>query len=149
MRTSFPFAEAPPALPALVQPRAAHRTEHVSSEDPRADIFDSARGEILVGSRLALRVPEHLLKGSRWVEPFMQCRSPLAQGIGGVLIGARPEAVQGDGKAIHANFCHSAFLSDPGAGLACASASATALCFNVRAPTIGRQERAALLGAAS
>ncbi|WP_306667921.1 4-hydroxythreonine-4-phosphate dehydrogenase PdxA, partial [Klebsiella pneumoniae] len=36
---------APPALPRIVGPGAAHRAEHVAAEDPGADIVEAARGE--------------------------------------------------------------------------------------------------------
>ncbi len=38
----------PPAIPLQVQPGSADRAEHVPPQDPRADIPEAARGEIIV-----------------------------------------------------------------------------------------------------
>src|SRR5215510_6192431 len=40
----------PPAFPVLIRPRAAKRAEHVAAQNPRADVLDTARGEIIVYS---------------------------------------------------------------------------------------------------
>src|SRR5207237_8495113 len=45
---------APPAAPAIVGPRPAHRTEHVAPEDPRADAGKALLRHGVVGPRLAL-----------------------------------------------------------------------------------------------
>src|SRR5215469_15645295 len=38
----------PPSLPALVGPGSAKRAEHVSSENPRADVLEAPRGKVIV-----------------------------------------------------------------------------------------------------
>src|SRR5205814_9041757 len=63
---------APPALPALVGPRPAHRPEHVAPEDPRADAAEALRGHLMVDARLAARLSLHLAPEPRVEEPFHQ-----------------------------------------------------------------------------
>src|SRR5262249_29161032 len=62
----------PPAAPALVGPRSANRAEHVAAEDPRADVRESLRGEVVVDARRAAALAVRLLKGSRRNEPLVQ-----------------------------------------------------------------------------
>src|SRR5882762_4102705 len=59
-RAVIRWAVAPPALPALVRPRAAHRPEHVAAEYPCADIGEAARREIIIGTGIAAILSEHL-----------------------------------------------------------------------------------------
>src|SRR5258708_7756235 len=47
-RAVIRWVVAPPALPALVRPRAAQRPEHVAAENPSADIGEAAHREIIV-----------------------------------------------------------------------------------------------------
>src|SRR6202030_518752 len=42
---------APPALPRVVWPRAADRSEHVATDDPGADIGEAACGKVIIDNR--------------------------------------------------------------------------------------------------
>ena len=44
---------APPALPSVVGPRPADRSKHVAADDPRADVVEAARHEVIVNPRRA------------------------------------------------------------------------------------------------
>jgi hypothetical protein len=43
----------PPAFPAHVAPGTANRSEHVSSENPGANILEASRSEVLINPRCA------------------------------------------------------------------------------------------------
>src|SRR5262245_51169904 len=38
----------PPAFPGITFPRSANRTEHVSAQNPSADVFERPRSEVIV-----------------------------------------------------------------------------------------------------
>src|SRR5690348_2307938 len=63
---------APPALPFVVRPRAADRSEHVAAEDPGADAGEALRGDVVVDARLAAVLAVHVLPRSRGEEPLHQ-----------------------------------------------------------------------------
>jgi hypothetical protein len=93
---------APPALPAVVGPASPNGAEHVATEDRGADVLDAARGEVIVGPRLAAGPPEHLLEGARRHEPVMQRLAAGAERVVDALFGARAEAVERDSEAVDA-----------------------------------------------
>src|SRR3546814_20531220 len=62
---------APPAAPGLIQPGAAHRPEHVSAHDPRADILEAAPRAIVVRAGRSGPVVQ-ALKGIRREHPLMK-----------------------------------------------------------------------------
>src|SRR6266576_657672 len=51
---------APPALPALVRPGAADRTEHVAPENPGADSGKALLRDSVIDSRLSIGMAVHL-----------------------------------------------------------------------------------------
>src|SRR5262249_4452309 len=52
---------APPAFPAFVGPRTAHRAEHVAAEDPRAEVVEALLGHAVVGAGLAAVLAKYRL----------------------------------------------------------------------------------------
>ncbi len=56
---------APPPSPALVGPLAAHGAEHVAPENPCADVREAALRELVVDTRRAAFLTEHLAKRAR------------------------------------------------------------------------------------
>jgi hypothetical protein len=42
---------APPPLPSVVGPGAAYGSKHVSPDDPRADVVEATRDEVIVNAR--------------------------------------------------------------------------------------------------
>src|SRR5690349_3772186 len=41
----------PPTFPGLIRPRPAHRAEHVSPHDPRADVLEAPRSKVIAYPR--------------------------------------------------------------------------------------------------
>src|SRR5258706_471788 len=83
---------APPALPAVIGPRAADRTEHVASKNPGTDSVEALLRNSVVDSRLSIVMPVHLAPQARVEEPLHQLRAPDAQRILEILV--RPGTVR-------------------------------------------------------
>src|SRR5690348_11149111 len=96
----------PPPLPGLVGPGAADGTEHVSSQDPRADVLEAAGGEVFVGPRGAALLAEHAPESARRERPLVQSPSADAHGILQALRRTRTEAIDRDRERSHADFGH-------------------------------------------
>src|SRR5437773_10540997 len=85
---------APPALPALVRPRAPDWTEHVAPENPGTDSGKALLGNSVVDSRLSIGMAVHLPPHARVEEPLHQLGAPDAERILEILV--RPSAVAVD-----------------------------------------------------
>src|SRR5213082_160280 len=70
---------APPALPAVVRPRASDRTEHVAPKNPGADSGKALLGNSVIDSRLAIVVTVHPPPHACLEEPLHQFRASDAQ----------------------------------------------------------------------
>src|SRR5207247_5652584 len=97
---------APPALPALVRPRPAHRPEHVATENPCADIGKAARREIIVSAGIPAILSEHRAERAGRDGPFMQRHPANAERVVEALAGAGPIAVERYREAADAQFRH-------------------------------------------
>src|SRR5438105_2782512 len=97
---------APPALPAVVRPRASDRTEHVAPKNPGADSGKALLGNSVIDSRLAIVVTVHPPPHACLEEPLHQFRASDAQRILEILV--RPSAVTVDGnrEALDTEFGH-------------------------------------------
>src|SRR5437667_9534922 len=87
---------APPALPALVRPRAPDWTEHVAPENPGTDSGKALLGNSVVDSRLSIGMAVHLPPHAPVEEPLQQLGAPDAERILEIL--DRPGAVAVDGN---------------------------------------------------
>src|SRR5574340_1034720 len=94
----------PPATPAFIRPRAAHRPEHVAPENPGADTGEALLGHIVVHAGLAAAFTVHLPPKMRMEEPLHQLGTADAERILQILI--RPSAVTVNGyrEAPHQKF---------------------------------------------
>src|SRR5262249_35220182 len=97
---------APPSFPALVEPRPADRPKHVASQDPRADVAETARRKFVVGSGRAALSAMHPLKGAGGKRPFVQRAAAGAERIVAVLVGSGAVTVKRQREAVHAKFRH-------------------------------------------
>src|SRR5947207_15182916 len=77
---------APPALPAVVRPRASDRTEHVAPKNPGADSGKTLLGNSVIDSRLAIVVTVHPPPHACLEEPLHQVRAPDAERIVEILV---------------------------------------------------------------
>src|SRR3546814_19584704 len=87
---------APPAAPGLIQPGAAHRPEHVSAHDPRADILEAAPREIVVRAGRSGPVVQ-ALKGLRRAHPLMKSLAAHTERMLDPLVRPGAIAVDRDG----------------------------------------------------
>ena len=55
---------APPTCPGVVGPRASDVSEHIAAEDPRPDVGEAARHEVVIDTALPGIISLHLLKGA-------------------------------------------------------------------------------------
>jgi hypothetical protein len=63
----------------LVRPVAADRTEHVSPEDPSADVLETTRHDVVVDAGLATILADHLLEDARVPDPIVQRSAPAPE----------------------------------------------------------------------
>src|SRR5258706_6377826 len=90
---------APPALPALVGPRAADGTEHVPAQDPGAEPAHALLGDPVVHAGLAALEVMHRAPVARGEVPLEQLGAADPEWIVDVLIQPGAVAVQRDRKA--------------------------------------------------
>src|SRR5262245_31314889 len=86
----------PPALPALVRPRAADGPEQVAADDPGAEPRHPLLRDGVVDTRLALLVAVHLPPDARGEEPLEQLRAPDTERVLEILVRAGRVAVDRD-----------------------------------------------------
>src|SRR5205085_6944601 len=97
----------PPALPLVVRPGSAHRSEHVAAHDPGAEILELAYREVVVDAgRPAISPQDVLLEGPGWNKPLMQSFAAAAERLVTTLVGAGAEAVGRHRKSVHAKPGH-------------------------------------------
>src|SRR5712664_1959962 len=82
---------APPALPAVVRPRAPDRTEHVAPENPGTDSGKALLRNSVIDPRLSIVIAVHPPPYACVEEPFHQLRAPDAERILEILV--RPRTV--------------------------------------------------------
>src|SRR5260370_33386121 len=96
----------PPALPVVVGPRPADRSNHVAADDPRSDVVKAARREVIVNPRRAAILAKHLLKGTCGKCPFVQRAAADAKWIVEILVGTGAVAIEGDCETVDAKLGH-------------------------------------------
>ena len=97
----------PPAFPVHVRPGAANRSEHVSTENPGADILKAPCGECVVDpGRTTVLAKQALLKRARREYPPVQLRPADTERIVDVLIRTCSESIKRDGETRNANSRH-------------------------------------------
>src|SRR6266446_10749684 len=87
---------APPALPAVVRPRASDRTEHVAPKNPGTDSGKALLRNPVIDSRFAVVIAVHRPPYARVEEPLHQLGTPDAERMLETLV--RPSAVAVDGN---------------------------------------------------
>src|SRR5882762_7959968 len=97
---------APPALPAVVRPRASDRTEHIAPKNPGTDSGKALLRNSVIHSRLSTVKALHPAPQARGEEPLHQLGAPDAERILEILV--RPGTVTFDGnrEALDAEFRH-------------------------------------------
>src|SRR5512143_1536444 len=95
---------APPALPAVVRPGAAHRAEHIAAKNPGADAGQSFCGHIVVDPGLATLLAVHLLPGTGVEDPVHEQGSSDPERVLQILVWSGTVAVQRDGEAVHPDY---------------------------------------------
>src|SRR3954470_21553923 len=96
----------PPALPVVVQPFPAHRTEHVPAKDEGTEAVHRAVGKGLVHALRATALAEHGLERLRSEEPAVELRPALSQRILETLFGTRSEPIYGHRKPRDSDTSH-------------------------------------------
>src|SRR5712692_5701577 len=97
---------APPALPAVVRPRASDGTEHVAPENPGTDSGKALLRDSVIDSRLSIAMAVHPPPYARVEEPLHQLGAPDAERILEILVRPGTVAFDGDRKALDAEFGH-------------------------------------------
>ena len=97
---------APPSFPVFIRPRSADGPKHVAAQNRRADILETARGEIVVNAGGAAVFPDHALKSLSREEPFVQSHAADAERILKALRGAGAEAVNGNTEGVNSDLGH-------------------------------------------
>src|SRR6266550_4500886 len=97
---------APPALPAVVRPRASDRTEHVAPEDPGTDSGKGLLRNSVVDPCLSVFMAVHPPPYACVEEPLHQLGAPDAERILEILVRPGTVAVDGNREALDAEFRH-------------------------------------------
>src|SRR5512143_2924476 len=97
---------APPALPAVVRPRASDRTEHIAPKNPGSDPGKTLLRNSVIDSRLSIVIAMHPPPYACAEEPLHQLRAPDAERILEVLVRPGTVAVYGNREALDAEFRH-------------------------------------------
>src|SRR5208282_693637 len=97
---------APPTLPAVVRPRASHRTEHVAPKNPSTDSCKTLLGHCVIDSRLPIVIAVHPAPHARMEKPVHQLRAVDAKRVLEILAWPGAEAVDGNREALNTEFRH-------------------------------------------
>src|SRR4029079_16883400 len=97
---------APPALPRIVCPGPADRTEHVAAEDPGADPGYAARSKVFVDAGRATILSDHRLKEACRENPFVQGHAAETHRMLQGLTGTGAISVDRNTETVNAKFCH-------------------------------------------
>src|SRR6476619_6837432 len=96
----------PPALPAVVRPSATHGAEHVAAEYPRADVRESPRRAVVVGTGFTALVALHVLPRPGVDKPVEQLGTADAQRMLQILVRSGAVAVDRYRERVDAKFRH-------------------------------------------
>jgi hypothetical protein len=96
----------PPTFPRVVWPRASHRAKHISPEDPRADIFETTGGEVIVNTRFSTVFARHGVEGARFEHPLVQRKAADPERIFKALTWASTISVNGYPETLNAKLRH-------------------------------------------
>src|ERR1700756_1076451 len=96
----------PPALPAVVRPRASDRTEHVAPKNPGPDLGKASLRDSVIDSRLSIIKAVHPPPYACVEEPLHQFQAPDAERILETLVRSSTVAVDGNGEAFDTEFRH-------------------------------------------
>src|SRR5208282_791214 len=105
---------APPPLPVFVGPGTSDRSEHVSTNDPCADVAKAARREFIICAGCSAILARHLPKSACGDGPFVKRGAADTERIGEILAGARTVAIEGYSEAVNAKFGHACSLGRSG-----------------------------------
>src|SRR6267143_983472 len=98
-------ARRPTSLSSFHPARSSHGTEHISSQDPRAETRQSFLGDCIVDARFsAIRIALHAVPDARREEPVHEQRATDTEGILKVLFGSGAKPVERYRKAADTNF---------------------------------------------
>src|SRR5713101_6589490 len=97
---------APPALPAVVRPRASNRTEHVAPKNPSTDSGKGLLRNPVIDSRFAVVIAVHPPPYARVEEPLHQLGTPDAERMLEILVRPSAVAVDGNRETLDAEFRH-------------------------------------------
>src|SRR5439155_12659424 len=93
---------APPALPAVVRPRASDRTEHVAPKNPGTDSGKPLLRNSVIDSWLSIVIAVHPPPYACVEEPLHQLRAPDAERILEIVVRPGTVAVDGNREALDA-----------------------------------------------
>jgi hypothetical protein len=97
---------APPPLPSVVGPRAAHRPKHVSPDDPCADVVKATCDEVIINACFPAILAHHSVKSARFEGPFVECKSPNPEWILEALTWASTVPIYRHPKTVNAKLRH-------------------------------------------
>ena len=72
---------APPTFPGIILPRASNRSEHVSPQNPGADIFEGLSGKIVIHALRPAALAVHLPKHFGVLKPLVQFEAANSSGL--------------------------------------------------------------------
>ena len=104
---------APPSLPVFVGPGTSNRPEHISTNDPCANIVEAARREFIVSASCPAILAMYPSKSTCCKHPFMHRETANAKRICEVLVGASTITIDGNCEAVDAKPWHESSFTSP------------------------------------
>src|SRR6266542_4544317 len=101
----------PPSFPGVVRPRAAHRSKHVPTENPRPYVFHAPLRPLIIDTGRAAFLSVHLLPRVCGEEPLEQLRTTNAKRIIETLVRPSGVTIKRYSKRADADFRHASNLN--------------------------------------
>src|ERR1051325_6554206 len=102
---------APPSFPCVVRPRSAHRSKHVTAQNPRAYVLHTPPRPLVINTSRTTFVAVHLLPCARREKPLKQFRTSNAKGIFNALPRPSGVTIKRYRKCAYPDFAHVLILT--------------------------------------
>src|SRR5438045_457448 len=101
----------PPSFPRVVRPGPAHRSKHVTAQNPRADVLHSEARPLVINISRTTFMAVHLLPCTRGEEPLKQFRISNAKGSFNALPRPCGVTIKRDSECAYTDFAHVLILT--------------------------------------
>src|SRR5579863_10516581 len=96
----------PPSFPRLVRPGASNRPEHISPDDPRADVDKPTGDEVIINAGFPTAFASHCLECASFEYPLVERKPAQPEWVLKALTWASPKSVDGHSESVNAQLSH-------------------------------------------